>query len=84
MKKAAFKANWFLFVLLAGLTIIAIAFSGFLYHRNQIYLTNNRQLILQNDSIMSVNIELKKALQHNLPLSVMLSVSDTYKSSNSK
>jgi hypothetical protein len=68
----------------AGLTIVAIAFSALLYHRNQLYLDTNRQLILQNDSIISVNIELQKALQHKTVLPRVLSISKIYNRRNSK
>jgi hypothetical protein len=34
-----------------------------LYRKNRSYMEQNRQLILQNDSIISVNIELLRSLQ---------------------
>lgn len=84
MKKSAGRLNFLFIRVFAGLAVIAIAFSGFLFHRNQLYLDSNRQLVLQNDSIISVNIELRKALQHSATMTDILSVSDTYKSRNSK
>lgn len=84
MKKAAVQLNLFFVLTLGGLTVIATAFSSFLYYRNQLYMTDNRRLILQNDSIMSVNIELQKALEHKPNMQAMLSKSDNYTSSNLK
>lgn len=70
--------------LCAGLTVAATASTAVLYHRNELYLNTNRQLLLQNDSIMAVNIELQKALQHKAHLPQVLTLTGTYKSRQSK
>lgn len=62
VKKAVPKINSYLF---PAITIAAIVFcltSGCLYQQNNAYRSVNRRLIIQNDSIISVNIELKNAL----------------------
>jgi hypothetical protein len=43
--------------------------TGCLFQENRKYKTENRKLIIQNDSIMSANIELKNFLQQrSLPV----------------
>lgn len=40
------------------LMVISITMNGLLYQQNRTYRHHNRELILQNDSILSVNLEL--------------------------
>lgn len=48
----------------AGAIILLLAvISGCLFQQNRKYAAENRRLIIQNDSIMSVNIELKQFLK---------------------
>ena len=46
-----------------GIVLALTVVSGCLFQQNRVYESENRRLILQNDSIMSVNIELRKYLQ---------------------
>jgi hypothetical protein len=71
MKKVSLKVGPFLIFAALGSVIASLLFSGYLYNQNNSYQSENRKLIIQNDSILSVNIELKKALQHKASLSVM-------------
>lgn len=45
-------------LILLVMMVASIAFNGILYQQNRSYRTQNRELILQNDSILSVNLEL--------------------------
>lgn len=45
-------------VILLTLMVASIAVNGVLYQQNRSYRIHNRELILQNDSILSVNLEL--------------------------
>lgn len=45
-------------LILLGVMVASIAFNGILYQQNRSYRHHNRELILQNDSILSVNLEL--------------------------
>lgn len=45
-------------VILFLLMVVSIAMNGVLYQQNRSYRHHNRELILQNDSILSVNLEL--------------------------
>jgi hypothetical protein len=45
-------------VILLILMVASIAVNGILYQQNRSYKHHNRELILQNDSILSVNLEL--------------------------
>lgn len=51
-----------------AIVLLAIA-SGFLYRQNKMYQQQNESLIIQNDSILSVNIELTKALKQRAAFS---------------
>lgn len=54
----------FNFSLLLVFVITALlAFSGCLFKQSVTYQLQNRELILENDSLISVNIELKRELQ---------------------
>jgi len=65
MKKPSIRP--FFYVILSALTIILTGFSGYLYQSNIEYRKANRELIIQNDSIMSVNIELTRKLEGRMP-----------------
>jgi hypothetical protein len=68
-------ASMFYSLFIGALLALAIAF-GFLYRQNRVYQQKNKNLIIQNDSILSVNIELTKALQQRaVPASKKQSVS---------
>lgn len=54
-----FNYSLFLFVVIMGL----LALSGCLFKQSTHYQVHNRALILQNDSLMSENIELRKELE---------------------
>lgn len=84
MKKAAVGWTWVIVWTCAGLAIAATASSALLYQRNQLYQNSNRELILQNDSLMSVTIELQKALQHKPDLPGVSSTSEAFTSRKSK
>lgn len=51
----------FLLVIVLGLVVLNVS----LYSRNKAYQQANRQLIIQNDSILSINIELNEVLNSN-------------------
>ena len=55
----------FLFLGLAGMLVL----NGFLYNKNAFYKHQNKALIIQNDSILSANIELKQELERQRALS---------------
>ncbi|MBD0280394.1 MAG: hypothetical protein ICV51_17850 [Flavisolibacter sp.] len=42
--------------------VFLMVFVGFLYNQNKEYRNKNRELIIQNDSVLSVNVELKAIL----------------------
>lgn len=63
MRETPNRIKSVLFFLL-GLFILFITTSGYLYHENKSYQHENQRLIIQNDSILSENIELKNRLQH--------------------
>jgi hypothetical protein len=44
--------------LLLALMVASMAVNAILYQQNRTYKHHNRELILQNDSILSVNLEL--------------------------
>ena len=44
--------------ILLGVMVASIAANGILYQQNRSFRSQNRELILQNDSILSVNLEL--------------------------
>jgi hypothetical protein len=55
--------------ILFGFFLVLIGISGFLFKENRDFNKKNRDLIIANDSIMSVNIELHQALQKKYPSS---------------
>lgn len=56
-----------LFLLILGFGIMALL-NGFLYTKNLSYKKENKGLIIQNDSILSANIELKQELERQRAL----------------
>jgi cell division septal protein FtsQ len=54
-----FRLAWLVPVLMALLLVVALIF----YFEKRAYQMQNRELLIQNDSILSVNIELKKSLE---------------------
>lgn len=66
MLPVKFSAGY-IFLFVAGTIILTLSLvSGCLYHQNEVYRYENRQLILQNDSVLSVNIELKNLLNKKI------------------
>ena len=63
MKREATFFKSFLLVVAFGSTALMFIVSGCLYAQNTGFRKENRKLIIENDSIMSANIELKHALQ---------------------
>lgn len=55
------KFNYSLFVIVIVMGLLAM--SGCLFKQSTHYQSHNRQLILENDSLMSENIELRKELE---------------------
>lgn len=45
-------------VILLALMVVSVTVNAILYQQNRSYRSHNRELILQNDSILSVNLEL--------------------------
>jgi transcription termination factor Rho len=52
-----------LLLVMAGIIAVLIVVSGWLATQNRQYQSHNRKLIIQNDSIMAVNIELLQVLE---------------------
>lgn len=46
----------------AGMVLVLFTVSGYLFDRNNAYARRNRELILQNDSVISVNLDLMNEL----------------------
>lgn len=61
MKQVFFHTRSIIPFLGSGIVALTL-FSGILYKQSQSMERENRKLIIQNDSIMSVNIELKNSL----------------------
>jgi len=55
------KFNYSLFLICVIMGLLAL--SGCLFKQSTSYRQQNRELILENDSLISVNIELKKELE---------------------
>ena len=49
---------------LLSAVVLLLALNAYLLHSNNRYRQQNRTLILQNDSILSVNLELKQGHQN--------------------
>lgn len=45
-----------------GIILILLVISARLYRENKVYESRNQRLIIQNDSVLSVNIELRNLL----------------------
>jgi cell division protein YceG involved in septum cleavage len=60
-KERSMKFNFSLFLVFFVTALLAL--SGCLFKQGISYKMKNRELILQNDSLISVNIELKRTLQ---------------------
>jgi hypothetical protein len=58
------------FIMLA-LMVGSITVNAILYQQNRSYRTHNRELILQNDSILSVNLELINQTQKTRRVSMV-------------
>ncbi len=63
-KQISYKRSYLLLVMAIALVLATTAGSYF-YSENKYYRKANRELIIQNDSIISVNIELKSAINGN-------------------
>jgi hypothetical protein len=67
------KASVRLFVV--ALIVILLLFSGSLYKQNRAISSENRRLMIMNDSVISANIELNRQLQFADSMKTKLSVS---------
>ena len=65
LKASATRSSIFLSILICVVVLLLLV-NGSLYLQNRYYRQENRQLIISNDSIISVNIELKSALNGSL------------------
>ena len=76
MKKASLMIRKPVFFLMNGAILILCFISGILYTEKQSVQKRNRQLIIKNDSIMSVNIVLSDSLKKKplLPIGKSLSL----------
>jgi hypothetical protein len=70
MRKHSFRSGPVPIYILVTLVGILLFISGCLYRQKTEYQNQNRQLIIQNDSVMSVNIELVKTLEIKKPSSI--------------
>ena len=67
--KALVRRYRFLFLYLVPMVVLVLVLcSGFLYKENREVRRINRELMVQNDSILSVNLELKNALSRKAAL----------------
>ena len=69
---------------LFGIYLALIGLSGCLFKENRAFSKINRDLIIRNDSIMSVNIELNQALQKKNQSNLIKSETLSYKPSIKK
>lgn len=65
MKNAFLRYGSVMVLILTGVILILVVISGCLYVQKKNFQKDNRELIIKNDSIMSVNIELMNQLQGN-------------------
>ncbi len=62
MQKVRSGTGSVIFYVLVLLILSLTATLGYFYSQNRLYQQKNRALIIQNDSILSVNVELRAAL----------------------
>jgi hypothetical protein len=60
------RVDKYVLILLFGIILTLTLVSGYLFRQNKMYEGRNRNLIIQNDSILSANIEMKNFLQKNV------------------
>jgi hypothetical protein len=65
MKKGFIRKSPLVLVFMLCIILVLLGINGCLYQKNKAYSRENRQLIIQNDSLLSINIELNEALQNN-------------------
>lgn len=63
LKRISPSLTLVLLITLGSIVIVLTVVTGYLYQQNKNYKTQIRELIIQNDSIMSVNIKLTDALK---------------------
>jgi len=63
------RVGKYILITLIGAILTLTLLSSYLFHENRIYQSENRKLIIQNDSILSANMELKNFLQNRKPSS---------------
>jgi CHASE3 domain sensor protein len=63
MKQSSAFTKPLVFFTFGGLLVILLFVSGLLFHQNNVYRQENRELIIENDSVISVNIELRESLE---------------------
>lgn len=59
-----FRSNSPVLLILIAISVILIVINGCLYKTNKVYRRENRDLIIQNDSVLSINIELNEELNN--------------------
>jgi hypothetical protein len=67
MRGSSFSISKPIFFLLSGGLITLGALTGFFYKEKRMMQEQNRLLIIQNDSIMSVNILLNDSIRQKMP-----------------
>ena len=65
MKNGFFRKSPLVLGFMLCVILVLLGINGCLYQKNKDYQRQNRQLIIQNDSLLSINIELSEALQNN-------------------
>ena len=68
MRVPSYSISKPIFFLLSGGLLILAGLSGFFYQEKRVVQEQNRLLIIQNDSIMSVNILLNDSMRQKLPM----------------
>ncbi len=64
MKQKRIDTSSVVVYIAALVTVLLMVAVGFLYSQNKVYKQLNKELIIQNDSVLSINIELKDALNN--------------------
>jgi cbb3-type cytochrome oxidase subunit 3 len=80
MEQTAFMIRKPVFFLMSGAILFLCFIAGFLYTEKKSFQQENRQLIIENDSIMSVNIVLVDSLKQKALLPVQKNLSVVFKS----